>query len=128
MPDCILSQKMVIPGDGNCFFHSVIRILQLIISPKTIRKKLLDSVYLHNCTDPASAQTILHSHIEYADYNCLYIFSREYNLNICVHFHYFNSNTNMEEVVFYHYKRHTKLYSSSTCKPTLYTIHHKPNE
>lgn len=59
---------------------------------------------MHTCTDPPTARSILCSDFEYADYNCIFIFSREYHLNICVHFYYINVNTNEEEVSFCHYK------------------------
>lgn len=78
--------------------------MQLQISARELRNRLLHSLHLQHCTEPATATTILQSNYEYADYNCLFIFSREYNRNLCVHFHYFNDATNVEEIAFCHYK------------------------
>lgn len=92
-----------IPGDGNCVFHSLIRVLQLQISSEQLRIQLLNSVYLQNCTDPETAIQILSSRYEYTDYNCLYIFSREYHQNVCVHFQHHNINKGNNEIRYCHF-------------------------
>ena len=77
--------------------------MNLQISPKNLCNKLLHSAYLRNCTEPTTAISNLQSDSDYADYNCLFIFSRDYNQNICVHFHYLD-NTGKEQITFCHYK------------------------
>ena len=77
--------------------------MQLQISTRELRRQLLHSRYLQDCTDPATATAILQSDFEWADYNCSLIFSREYNRNLCVHFHYLNINTNVQEIAYCHF-------------------------
>lgn len=92
-PDAILLHYTDIPGDGNCLFHSLIKVLKLKISTQQLRKQLLDSPYLHLCGNQQNVRKILSSASEYGDMDCLFIVSRAYNQNICVHFHFFNKNT-----------------------------------
>lgn len=102
-PKVILHRKTDIPGDGNCLFHSLIRVLQLQISTCDLRRQLRDSPYLNSCQNPQEAYNILSSNNEYGDLDCLYLFSKIYNQNICVHYHYFNVNTNNEVTRFCHF-------------------------
>ena len=99
MPNALLHHETNIAGDGNCLFSSLIRILHLQISASVLRQQLYDSPYLNACQNPTSARRILSSEFEYGDIDCLFIFSRTYNQNICVHFHYFFNNNAKREVV-----------------------------
>ncbi|RVE40724.1 hypothetical protein evm_014625 [Chilo suppressalis] len=99
-PNAILQRLIDIPGDGNCLFYSIIEVLRLRITPSELRKKLLESRYFHTCQNPNNARFILVSESEFGDLDCLSIFSKEYNQNICVHFYFFNTNTRKEKVWF----------------------------
>ncbi|XP_024944496.1 uncharacterized protein LOC112494916 [Cephus cinctus] len=88
---------------GNCLFHSLIKILDLQISPTDLRRQLRESLFLQSCGDPLFTSQILHSDTEYGDMDCLYLFSRVYNQNICVHLQYTDIRTNTETLTFCHY-------------------------
>lgn len=102
-PNVILQRLTNIRGDGNCLFYALIEVLRLRITPSELRNQLQESRYLHTCQNPNNARSILGSESEYGDLDCLLIFSREYNQNICVHFHFFNTNTRQEKVWFCHF-------------------------
>ncbi|XP_050528041.1 uncharacterized protein LOC126898135 [Daktulosphaira vitifoliae] len=123
MPNIILNQFFDIPGDGNCLFYSLIKVMNLSISSLELRKLLLQSEYLHTCQSPSSAQTILSSASEYGDLDCIFIFSKEYNQNICVHFHFFNSVSKKSDVIFCHFKSN---YSSNFIHLHLQNNHFTP--
>ena len=79
--ECVTSNVMLyhytdILGDGNCLFHSLIRVLRLQITTAQLRKQLYDSPYLYSCQNPDSAREILASESDYGDLDCVYIFSR----------------------------------------------------
>lgn len=103
-PKVILHRNTDIPGDGNCLFHSLIRVLQLQISTCDLRRQLRDSSYLNSCHNPQEAYKILSSNNEYGDLDCLYLFAIIYNQNICVHYHYFNVISKNEDTRFCHFK------------------------
>ncbi|RVE40302.1 hypothetical protein evm_003534 [Chilo suppressalis] len=103
-PKVILHRTTDIPGDGNCLFHSLIRVLQLQISTSDLRRQLRDSPYLNSCHNPQEAYKILSSNSEYGDLDCLYLFAKIYNQNICVHYHYFNVISKNEDTRFCHFK------------------------
>ncbi|CAF4915856.1 unnamed protein product [Pieris macdunnoughi] len=103
-PKVILHRTTDIPGDGNCLFHSLIRVLQLQISTSDLRRQLRDSPYFNSCHNPQEAYNILSSNNEYGDLDCLYLFAKNYNQNICVHYHYFNVNSKNEDTRFCHFK------------------------
>ncbi|XP_031783920.1 uncharacterized protein LOC116417027 [Nasonia vitripennis] len=88
---------------GNCLFHSLIKILDLQISPTDLRRQLRESPFLRSCGDPLFTSQILHSDTEYGDMDYLYLFSRVYNQNICVHLQYTDIRTNTETLTFCHY-------------------------
>ena len=73
------------------------------ISPLDLRRQLRESPFLQSCGDSLFTSQILHSDIAYGDMDCLYIFSRVYNQNICVHLHYMDIRNNTETVTFCHY-------------------------
>ena len=52
-----------------------------------LRNKLLNSPALSDCGDLYGACLILSSQNEYGDADSVYIFSRTYKRNICVHLH-----------------------------------------
>ena len=52
-----------------------------------LRNKLLDSPALADCGDPYGACMMLSSQNEYGDADFVYIFSRTYKRNICIHLH-----------------------------------------
>ncbi|XP_049318190.1 uncharacterized protein LOC105232370 isoform X10 [Bactrocera dorsalis] len=99
-PNAILQRLINIPGDGNCLFYSLIEVLRLRITPSELRKQLLESRYFHICQNPNNARCILVSESKYGDLDCISIFSREYNQNICVHFQFFDTNTSQEKLWF----------------------------
>lgn len=104
MPDAILHHEINIPGDGNCLFHSLIRVKQLQILTSQLRKQLLDSPYLYSCQNPNSAKQILESQFDYGDLDCIFIFSREYNQNVCIHYHFLHKKEISEFVRFCYFK------------------------
>lgn len=69
-----------------------------------LRKQLCDSPLLYSCQNPDTAREILASESAYGDADCIYIFSRMYGQNICIHFHFFNINKNQDEIRFYYFK------------------------
>lgn len=99
-PNAILQRLINIPGDGNCLFYSLIEVPRLRITPSELKKQLLESRYFHTCQNPNNARFILVSESQYGDLDCLSIFSREYNQNIWVHFHFFDTNTRQKKVWF----------------------------
>lgn len=104
MPNASFSRFENIAGDGNCLFNSLIEILKLGISAKHLRQLLYHSSYLNKCLCPSNAKSILGSEFGYGDIDCITIFTKEFNQNICVHFHYFNPVTNEEKVSFCYFK------------------------
>lgn len=89
-PEVILHRNTGIPGDGNCLFHSL---LQLQIQTCDLRNQLRDSPYLNSCHNPQEAYNILSSTNDYGDLDCLYLFSKMYNQNVCVHYCFYNITT-----------------------------------
>ena len=72
---------------GNCLFDSLIKITGLKMTAIELRNILLESPALADCGDPYGACSILSSQNEYGDADSVYIFSRTYKRNICVHLH-----------------------------------------
>ncbi|XP_039970108.1 uncharacterized protein LOC120782016, partial [Bactrocera tryoni] len=103
-PEVILHRDTGIPGDGNCLFHSLISVLQLQIESCDLRNQLRDSPYLNSCHNPQEAYNILSSSNDYGDLDCLYLFSKMYNQNICVHYCFYNITTTNEDTIFCHFK------------------------
>ncbi|XP_046971063.1 uncharacterized protein LOC124538105 [Vanessa cardui] len=103
-PEVILHRNTAIPGDGNCLFHSLISVLQLNIESCDLRNQLRDSPYLNSCHNPQEAYNILSSSNGYGDLDCLYLFSKMYNQNICVHYCFYNITTTNEDTIFCHFK------------------------
>lgn len=103
-PEVFLRRNTEIPGDGNCLFHSLIWVLQMQISSSDLRRLLRESPYLNCCHNPEEAYNILSSNNDYGDLDCLYLFSKMYDQNICVHYHYFNVITKNEDTRFCQFK------------------------
>lgn len=103
-PIVILRRDDSIPGDGNCLFHSLIKRMQLPISTSELRRQLLESPYLYSCVSPENTRQILESDYEWGDLDCVFIFSRVYNQNDCVHYHFTVENTNLPDARFCHFK------------------------
>lgn len=103
-PDVILHRNTGIPGDGNCLFHSLISVLQLQIETCDLRNQLRDSPYLNSCHNPQEAYNILSSTNAYGDLDCLYLFSKMYNQNVCVHYCFYNITTKNQDTIFCHFK------------------------
>lgn len=103
-PEVILHRNTGITGDGNCLFHSLISVLQLQIESCDLRNQLRDSPYLNSCHNPQEAYNILSSSNDYGDLDCLYLFSKMYNQNICVHYCFYNITTTNEDTIFCHFK------------------------
>lgn len=103
-PEVFLRRNTEIPGDGNCLFHSLIWVLQMQISTGDLRRLLRESPYLNCCHNPKEAYNILSSNNDYGDLDCLYLFSKMYDQNICVHYHYFNVITKNEDTRFCQFK------------------------
>ncbi|KAI8431541.1 hypothetical protein MSG28_016036 [Choristoneura fumiferana] len=93
-----------IPGDGNCFFFSIIKLLDLSITPSQIRKQLLASPLVNSCLNPDGVRSILSSETDYAEMDCIDIFSKVYDKNVCIHYRYVNTATQMEEVQYCHFR------------------------
>ncbi|CAG5020903.1 unnamed protein product [Parnassius apollo] len=108
-PEVILHRNTGIPGDGNCLFHSLISVLQLQIESCDLRNQLRDSPYLNSCHNPQEAYNILSSSNDYGDLDCLYLFSKMYNQNICVHYCFYNITTTNEDTIFCHFKANDAL-------------------
>ncbi|KAH0546703.1 hypothetical protein KQX54_013941 [Cotesia glomerata] len=103
-PEIILHRNTGIPGDGNCLFHSLINVLQLQIETCDLRNQLRDSPYLSSCHNPQEAYNILSSTNEFGDLDCLYLFSKMYNQNVCVHYCFYNMTTTNDDTIFCHFK------------------------
>ncbi|XP_047522207.1 uncharacterized protein LOC125061088 isoform X19 [Pieris napi] len=103
-PEVILNRNTEIRGDGNCLFHSLISVLHLQIKTCDLRNQLRDSPYLNSCHNPKEAYKILSSTNDYGDLDCLYLFSKMYNQNVCVHYCYYNITTNNQDTIFCHFK------------------------
>lgn len=103
-PQGIYYQDVNIPTDGNCFFFSIIKIMNLSMSPLQIRQQLLASPFVNSCINPNGARSILSSETEYAEMDCIEIFAKVYNQNVCVHNYYVNTRTNIEERQFLHFR------------------------
>nr|XP_037874148.1 uncharacterized protein LOC110384711 isoform X14 [Bombyx mori] len=103
-PEVILHRNTGIPGDGDCLFHSLISVLQLQIESCELRNQLRDSPYLNSCHNPQEAYKILSSTNDYGDLDCLYLFSKMYNQNVCVHYCFYNITTKNEDTIFWHFK------------------------
>ena len=83
---------------GNCLFHSLIKVCHLKMSALELRKLLLQSPALNMCTNPAETRAILSSATEYEDADCIFIFSRTFDKNVCAHYYLSNGT-----VLFLHY-------------------------
>lgn len=103
-PEVVLHRNTGIPGDGNCLFHSLISVLQLQIETCDLRNQLRDSPYLNSCHNPQEAYKILSSTNDYGDLDCLYLFSKMYNQNVCVHYCFYNITTKNQDTIFCHFK------------------------
>lgn len=103
-PQVLFYHDTEIPSDGNCFFRSIIKIMNLSMSPLQIRRQLLASPFVNSCINPDGARTILSSETEYAEMDCIDIFAKLYNQNVCVHNHYVNTTTKREERQFLHFR------------------------
>jgi hypothetical protein len=103
-PQAIYYHDTDIPSDGNCFFFSIIKIMNLSISPLQIRRQLLASPFVNLCIDPEGARSILSSETEFAEMDYIEIFAKVYNQNVCVHNHYVNTRTEREERQFLHFR------------------------
>nr|XP_037874150.1 uncharacterized protein LOC110384711 isoform X16 [Bombyx mori] len=103
-PEVILHRNTGIPGDGDCLFHSLISVLQLQIESCELRNQLRDSPYLNSCHNPQEAYKILSSTNDYGDLDCLYLFSKMYNQNVCVHYCFYNITTKNEDTIFWHFR------------------------
>lgn len=103
-PQAIYYHDMDIPSDGNCFFFSIIKIMNLSISPAQVRQQLLSSPFINSCINPEGARSILSSETQYAEMDCIDIFSKVYHQNVCVHNHYVNTTTKIEERQFLHFR------------------------
>lgn len=101
-PYAIYYHDTNIPSGGNCFFFSVMRIMNLSLLPSEIRQKLLVSPFVDSYINPVATRLILSSEAEYAEMDCIRIFSQVYNKNVCVHYHYSNTKTHKEEQQFLH--------------------------
>ena len=76
-----------VASDGDCLFESLIKLLSLQISCRELRTKLLNHPSLLTCGDPETARKILTAEKEFGTSECIYIFSRCFECNICVHLH-----------------------------------------
>lgn len=85
-PKVILHRNTDVPGNGDCLFHSLIRVLKLQISTCDLRRQLRGSAYINSCHNPQEVYKILSSNNEYGDLDCVHLFAKNYNQNICVHF------------------------------------------
>jgi hypothetical protein len=72
--------------DGDCLFDSLRKLDKLKVSCKELRTALLDHASLQDCGDPTSAAQILASDKEYGDLDCIYVFTRKFEINVCIHF------------------------------------------
>ena len=99
--DAALMHDCHIPSSppGNCLFYSLIKIEKLSITAIELRRELLNSPVLAECGIPQEACEILSSQGEYGDADCIFIFSRTYRKNVCVHYHL------GEKVKYLHYKQ-----------------------
>ena len=99
-PHLRLRQITDIPSvpKGNCLFDSLIKVTGLKITAIELRNKLLDSPALADCGDLYGACMILSSQNEYRDADSVYIFSRTYKRNICIHLH------SRDKVWYLHYR------------------------
>ncbi|KAJ8673802.1 hypothetical protein QAD02_005064 [Eretmocerus hayati] len=86
-PDLILERYTNIPAEGNCLFDSLIVLKNWNVSPIQLRRYLLNSKYLPDCADPLSAIKILSSDDQYGDVDTIFIFSRQFYENVCIHLH-----------------------------------------
>ncbi|KAJ8683432.1 hypothetical protein QAD02_019224 [Eretmocerus hayati] len=72
---------------GNCLFYCFIMSLNWEIGPIELRRILLASPHVNYCGDPKEARKILASDEEFGDADVIFIFSRHYKCNVCVHWH-----------------------------------------
>ncbi|KAJ8666780.1 hypothetical protein QAD02_008442 [Eretmocerus hayati] len=86
-PDLILERYTNIPAEGNCLFDSLMVLRNWNVSPIQLRRYLLNSKYLPDCADPLSAIRILSSDDQYGDVDTIFIFSRQFYENVCIHPH-----------------------------------------
>ncbi|KAJ8668757.1 hypothetical protein QAD02_000016 [Eretmocerus hayati] len=72
---------------GNCLFYCFIMTYNLNMGSIQLRRILLGSPHLHDCGNPEEARQILSSDKEFGDADVIFIFSRHYQCNVCVHWH-----------------------------------------
>ena len=100
-PDATLRHDCDIPSStpGNCLFYSLIKIEKFPITAIQLRRQLLNNPTVAECGGPHEACEILSSQGEYGDADCIFIFSRTYKKNVCVHYHV------RDTVNYLHYKQ-----------------------
>ncbi|OXU18630.1 hypothetical protein TSAR_006608 [Trichomalopsis sarcophagae] len=88
-PDLNLERHTDIPSHppGNCLFYSLIKCMELRLSALELRARLANSPALKHCGCPEETLQILLSPTEFGDADCAFVFSKEFNQNICVHYH-----------------------------------------
>nr|WPR18885.1 MAG: RNA-dependent RNA polymerase [Virgaviridae-like virus 1] len=87
-----------VQGDGNCFFHSIIHLLDLNSDVKKIKTTLLNSKYLKDVEEKHNVTDILSSNNKWADSNVIWLTAQHYNVAIVVHQVF--SSDNIQTIIF----------------------------
>ena len=81
-----------LPRDGSCLFNALIA-SDLKWSAPELRTSLPNSPYLQDCIDPNEAAKILSSPELWGDTDCIRVFFRQFQRNVCVNFKLDNGKT-----------------------------------
>ncbi|KAJ8682227.1 hypothetical protein QAD02_018019, partial [Eretmocerus hayati] len=83
----VLDKNLPSRPKGNCLFYCLIKICDLGMKPTELRRILSASPHIHDCENPEEAKRILASKKEFGDADVIFIFSRHYKCNVCIHWH-----------------------------------------
>ena len=80
-----LIKAVEIEKDGDCLFNSLLYLINSQMSVNEFKKKLLDSPLIAHCQYPNEVKYILKTPKEWGNSSVIYLFSKLYKSNVCVH-------------------------------------------
>ena len=110
---------------GNCMFDSLILALDIEdVTGSDMRKYLLDSNSMMYSTNVVQTTRILSSTSEYGDNDCLYVAAKQFNTNICIHYHITENKINFQHFVVNNWKNFIHLHLHNNHYTPYLTINH----
>ena len=82
-----------VPRDSSCLFNALIVAGDLKCMALKLRAPMLNSPYLQDYIDPIEEAKILSFPELWGDSDCIRVFSRQFQKNVCVHFDLDNGKT-----------------------------------